>query len=79
MKTNAYTNGVMGITYLARTINHEIGSYLSHHINESFNFTVELSNGSIKMSLEIAQDYETRPSSVTFDRYELVADTFCKT
>jgi hypothetical protein len=78
-KTNSHTIGVKGITYLAKTINPEIGSYLNHKINNSYNFTVELSNGTIKMSLEIAQDYEARPSSVTFDRYEIVAKTFCKT
>jgi len=31
------------------------------------------------MSIEIAQDYEARPSSVTYDRYEIVTDTFRKT
>lgn len=77
-KTNAHTIGVKGITYLARTINPEIGLYQNHQINLSYNFTVELSNGSIKMPIEIAQDYEARPSSVTFDRYEIVANTFCK-
>ena len=77
-KTNAHTNGVTGVTFLARTINPEIGSYEEHYINESFNFTVKLSNGAINMSIEVAQDYEARPSSVTFDRYEIVAKTFRK-
>ena len=75
-KTNEHTNGVTGVTFLAQTIHPEIGSYQQHYINESFNFTVILSNGAIDMTLEIVQDYEARPSSVTFDRYLVVANTF---
>jgi hypothetical protein len=78
-KTNAHTNGVIGMTFLARLINPEIGSYQEHYINELFNFTVKLSNGTINLTIEDAQDYEARPSSVTFDRYKIVANTFCKT
>jgi len=78
-KSNSHTNGVKGITYLAWTINPEIGSYQEHFINDNYDLTVKLSNGEIDMSIEIAQDYEARPSSVTFDRYETVANTFRKT
>jgi len=78
-KSNSHTNGVKGINYLARTINPEIGSYREHFINGDYDFRVKLSNGEIVMSIEIAQDYEARPSSVTFDRYQTVADTFRKT
>ena len=31
------------------------------------------------MSIEIAQDYEAQPGSVTYDRYKIVVDTFRKT
>ena len=79
IKSNSHTNGVKGITYLAQTINPEIGSYQEHFINGDYDFTVKLSNGKIDMSIEIAQDYEARPSSVTYDRYETVADTFRET
>lgn len=78
-KSNSHTNGVKGITYLAGTINPEIGSYQEHFINDNYGFTVKLSNGEIDMSIDIAKDYEARPSSVTFDRYKTVADTFRKT
>ena len=78
-KSNSHTNGVKGITFLAWTINPEIGTYQEHFINENFDFTVKLSNGAIIMSIEITQDYEARPSSVTYDRYEIVADTFRRT
>ena len=77
-KTDANSNGVKGIIFLAQKVNPEIGSYQEHFINECFNFTVKLSNGTINMSLEDAQDYEARPSSVTFDRFEKVAKTFKK-
>jgi hypothetical protein len=77
-KTNSHTNGVLGIIFLAQSINPEIGSYQEHYINECFNFTAQLSNGTINMTLEDAQDYESRPSSVAFDRIEIVAKTFQK-
>ena len=78
-KTNAHTNGVLGIIFLAQKVNPEIGSYQEHFINECFNFTVQLTNGTINMTLADAQDYEARPSSVTFDRFQKVAKTFRKT
>lgn len=77
-KTDEYRRGVMGVTTLARTMNPEIGSYQEHFINESFGFSVRLSNGAINMSREVAQDYEALPSSVTPDRIEKVANTFRK-
>jgi hypothetical protein len=77
-KTDEYRNGVIAVTSLARTINSEIGSYQEHFINESFGFSVRLSNGAINMSVEVAQDYEAQPSSVTIERIENVAKTFRK-
>jgi hypothetical protein len=78
IKTNSHTNGVAGMILLARSINPEIGHYQEHFINDQFNFTAQLSNGTIDMTIEDAQDYEARPSSVTFDRIEIVARTFKK-
>jgi hypothetical protein len=77
-KTTQYTNGVMAVTALARKINAEIGSYQEHYINEYFGFSVRLSNGAINMSMEIAQDYEAQPSSVTPDKIANVTKTFSK-
>ena len=77
-KTDAYTNGVIGVTFLAQTINPEIGSYVEHYINENYNFTVKLSNGAIDMTIRDTQDYEERPSSVTSDRAVIIAKTFSK-
>ncbi|MHB8260512.1 MAG: hypothetical protein ACYDCN_09505 [Bacteroidia bacterium] len=77
-KTNQYQNGVIAVTSLARTVNPEIGTYQEHFVNENFVFSVRLSNGAINMSVEVAQDYEAQPSSVTTDRIENVAKTFRK-
>jgi len=78
-KTKENTIGVMGITSLARNVNPEIGSYQEHFINESFGYSVRLSNnGAIDMSREIAQDYESLPNSITNDRIEKVASTYRK-
>lgn len=77
-KTDQYKYGVIGVTSLVRTVNPEIGSYQEHYTNEDFGFSVRLSNGAINMSIEIAQDYEAQPSSVTSDRVERVANTYRK-
>ena len=77
-KTEKYKNGVMAVISLAKGVNSEIGFYQEHYINEGFGFSVKLSNGAINMSIEVAQDYEAQPSSVTEDRIEKVANTFRK-
>ena len=77
-KTNSHTIGVSGIIFLTQTINPEIGYYQEHYINEYFNFTVKLSNGTINMTLEDAQDYEVSQSSITFNRIKIIANTFKK-
>ena len=77
-KTDACTNGVIGVTFLAQTANPEIGSYVEHYINDNYNFTVKLSNGTIDMTIRDAQDYEARPSSLTSDRVVIIAKTFIK-
>ena len=78
IKTNSHTKGVAGMIFLAQSIDPEIGHYQEHFINDQFNFTAKVSNGTIDMTIEDAQDYEARPSSVTFDRIEIVARTFKK-
>lgn len=77
-KTDKCKRGVISITNLAREINPEIGSYQEHFINELFGFSVRLSNGAISMSIEVAEDYEVQPSSVTQERIEKVANSFRK-
>lgn len=77
-KTDKYKNGVISITNLSRQINPEIGNYQEHYFNELFGFSVKLSNGSISMPLEIAQDYEAQPDSVAQERINKVAQTFRK-
>ena len=78
VKTTANTAGVMGVTSLARTLNTQIGSYQEHFLNEDFGYSVRLSNGAIRMSKEIAKDFETMKSSVTNDRVQRVAETYRK-
>jgi len=77
-KTDVYINAVKGVAHLAWTNNPEIGFYQEHYLNDSFNFSVKLTNGIINMSIEIVQDYEARPSSVTSDRIDTVVQTFRK-
>ena len=75
-KTTQYQSSVMAVTSLARTFNPEIGDYQEHFINEDFGFSIRLSNGSINISLEVAQDYEAQPISLTRDRIERVVNSF---
>jgi hypothetical protein len=77
-KTTKYQDGVMAVISLLKLINSEIGDYQEHFVNESFIFSVKLTNGVINMSVEVAQDYEAQPNSVTQDRLEKVAKTFRK-
>jgi hypothetical protein len=76
IKSTEYTIGVNGVISLAREINPNIGFYQEHFINEHFGFVIRLSNGRLEMSMEVAQDYEAQPSSVTVDRIDSVAKTF---
>ena len=76
-KTDRYSNGVQAVTNLARGINSEIGYYKEHYFTET-GFAVKLSNGAINMSVEVTQDYEAQPSSVTPERIQRVADTYRK-
>jgi hypothetical protein len=78
IKTSDHTNGVIGVISLAQRINTEIGFYQEHFYNENFNFTFRLSNGRLQMSIEVVQDYETQPSSVTQERVQRLAGTFMK-
>ena len=77
-KTDVYTNAVKGVTHLAWTNNPEIGFYQEHYLNDRYDFSVMLTNGVIDMSIEVVQDYEARPSSVTSDRIDKVVKTFRK-
>jgi hypothetical protein len=77
-ETDQYRNGVIGVTNLARSINVQIGSYQKHHFSETMGFSVSLSNGAINMSIDIAHDFETQPSSITPDQIKMVANTFRK-
>jgi len=75
-RTTQNKRGVMALTSLVRVANSKIGDYQEHFINEDFGFSVRLSNGAIRMSREVAEDYESQPSSVTRDRINKIANTF---
>lgn len=75
-KTNQYQSGVQGIIIRARQYNPNIGDYIEHFVNESFNFTVKLSNGRINISSNTAQDQEAMPTSISEDRIRQIANKF---
>jgi hypothetical protein len=77
-KTEQYKTGVIGVIGLARIKNSEIGNYEEHFFNDSFKIVSRLTNGRIEMSVEVAQDYEHDPKSVTEERIQKVVDTFKK-
>jgi len=75
-KTNQYSSGVRSILSRARQYNHDIGDYMEHYVNERFAFTVRLSNGRIELPMEMAQDQEAMPSSISEDRIKTIASRF---
>lgn len=75
-RTDQNRSGVNGILNRTRTYNSEIGIYQEHFINEEFQFAVSLSNGWIVIPLEMAQDQEVQPSSISEERIQRVAQRF---
>ena len=75
-KTNDYSHGVKSLVSMAQKINPEIGSYQEHFINESFDFTVKLSNGRLNVSRVAAQDFEAQPNSISEGQIRRIADSF---
>ncbi len=75
-RTNQNSKGVRDILGRARQYNHDIGDYIEHFINERFAFTVRLSNGRIEIPMEMAQDQEAMPSSVSEERIRIIASRF---
>lgn len=75
-KTNQYQSGVQGIIIRARQYNPNIGEYVEHFDNESFNFTVRLSNGRVNISSNTAHDQETMPTSISEERIRQIANKF---
>jgi len=78
-KTNENTAGVIGVISLARDLNQKIGTYVEHYVNENFSYSVLLSNNcAIRMSQEIAYDYEIDPTCITPERIIAVVESFRK-
>lgn len=59
-----------------RAYNHAIGSYDKSMLTDSFDYSVKLSNGLIRLPFELVQDYENSPNSITSARYQLAANQF---
>lgn len=68
--------GIISIIERAKQYDTEIGNYEEHFINESFNYTVRVSNGRIVVPRSMAQDQEVQPSSISEDRIKSVAANF---
>lgn len=75
-KTDRNKRGVMDVTHQVSLIDKNIGSYKEHFINEDFGYTVKLSNGVIRISRKIAEDYEVQKGIVTPERIKKIAETY---
>ena len=75
-KSNENTIGINSILIRVRIYNSEIGSYQEHFINESFGYTIRLSNGRIEIPMNMAKDQEVMPQSISEDRIMNVANNF---
>lgn len=77
-KTNENKTRVNGILSRARKYNHEIGNYEEHFVDDNIRYTLKLTNGRIIIPIEMAQDQEAQPASISDERIKKVADTFKK-
>jgi len=59
-----------------RPYNHGIGSYDKSMFTDSFEYSVKLSNGIIKLPMELVDDYERARNAVTTNRYRSAALAF---
>ena len=59
-----------------RKYNPSIGSYEKSMITESFDYSVKLSNGLIKLPGELVSDYENSPGRIILDRIKSAASNF---
>lgn len=75
-KSNENRSGINSILNRARVYDNEIGNYCEHFINKRFSYTVRLTNGRIEIPMNMAQDQEKMPSSITEERIQVVAQKF---
>jgi len=59
-----------------RIYNHSIGSYDKSMLTDSFDYSVKLSNGLIRLPMELVDDYEKVPSGIKPDRFKSAALNF---
>lgn len=76
IRTNEHEQGVRELITRARQYNSNIGVYVEHFLNERFNFTVSLTNGSMSISSTKAHDQETMPTSISDYEIQQIAKTF---
>ena len=59
-----------------RIYNHSIGSYDKSMLTDSFDYSVKLSNGLIRLPMELVDDYEKVPDAIRPDRFKSAALNF---
>jgi hypothetical protein len=59
-----------------RIYNHSIGSYDKSMFTDSFDYSVKLSNGLIRLPMELVDDYEKVPGGIKPDRFKSAALNF---
>ncbi|OXA85920.1 hypothetical protein [Flavobacterium hercynium] len=75
-KTNKNRSGIQGILSRAKKYNSGIGTYKEHFFNDRFNYTIRLSNGRIEISMNVAQDQERMPASISEETVQDIANSF---
>jgi len=64
-KKEKYKDSVIAITNFCRILNRKIGTYRMHYLTEDYYITVELDNGTLKIPLHPAADFDTATTSHT--------------
>lgn len=76
VKTEKYKDSVVELTKYSQHVNRQIGDYRSHYLSSDYTFTVELSNGTLKIPLHLAADFSSRGSSTHHESIITVAKSF---
>lgn len=64
MNTSQYKAGVLDIIARIKNYNPDIGSYISHAVDQDMEFVIQLTNGTLKLPPEVAHSQEVFPALV---------------
>ena len=76
VKTEKYKDSVMRLTLFCKHINRNIGDYESHYLTQNCNFTVELTNGTLILPINLVADFNKENTLQTTELILKAAGSF---